>query len=120
MTTFSTEIRLNNPTYESKEEAIQVAVNNADSAWKEKAMSILHDLCLSQSLISSDDLRRRMEVEPETTNSQNAIAGLLKNAKKNGWLTEKRCSCGEECSTKESEKLSNHGRRILVYSSLLI
>lgn len=120
MTTFSTEIRLNNPTYESKEEGIQAAYDHTSEEWKEAAETIIYRIATKQALLTSDDIVRQLEAYPELERSYGGIPGLLKKAKKNKWITEAMCSCGEECKTAPSLRLSNHGHKNLVYRSLLV
>ena len=118
MTSFSTIIRLNNPTYETKEEAIQASYDGSSAEWRDCALAIVHDLAMKQCLISADDVVRQLESFPELERSYGALPAIFKIAKKEGWIKEAMCSCGEELKTCESQRLSNHGRRILIYRSM--
>lgn len=117
--TFSTLIHQNNPTYESKEEGIQAAYDGKSAEWKDAALTIVYNLALERAVLSADDVVMCMEAYPELERSYNGLPNLFKIAKKNGWIKEALCSCGEEVKTCESQRTVNHGRRIMVYKSLL-
>lgn len=114
---FSATIQALNPTYETKDEAIQACYAGTSQEWKDTALAIVHEIAQKHTFFSADDVVMSLESFPELERSYSALPAVFKVAKKKGWITEAMCSCGEECKTTESMRRSNHGRRILVYRS---
>jgi hypothetical protein len=119
MTSFSSSVMARNHAYESKEEGIQSAYDHTSEEWKDAALTIMYDLALNRPLICADDVVRVLETFPELERSYGGLPGLFKVAEEKGWVTVAMCSCGEEKKHRVSERLSNHGREILVYRSKL-
>lgn len=119
MKSFSDTIQSLNTVHQTKEEAIQSAYDARSSVWKDRVLAIVFDLAQERSLLSADDVVRQVEACDDLERSYVALPAIFKIAKSNGWITEAMCSCGEEVKTCESQRLSNHGRRILVYRSKL-
>lgn len=115
---FSTAI--DRPTYETKEEGIQGAYLATSEEWKDAALTAVYDIARKQSFLSSDDVVRVLITYPELEESYGGLAGVFKVAKKNGWIKEARCTCGEQTKTIETRRISSHKRHITVYQSLLI
>lgn len=96
-----------------------VITQQEGDSWKEEVLSIIHTLCLHNASISADNVVEYIESQGIEKTRLSSISSLLKEAVKRGWLEYKRCRCGEECSTVESKREGNNGRRIMVYKSLL-
>ena len=107
------------PTYETKEEGIQGAYLATSEKWKDTALIAVYDIAQKQSFLSSDDVIRVLITYPELEESYRGLAAIFKIAKSNKWIKEARCTCGEECRTMETRRISSHKRRITVYQSLL-
>jgi len=115
---FSSTIGTLNTEYQTKEEAIQTAYDARSDEWKNEVISIVHGIAQNQSFLSADDVVRRIEACENLERSYVALPAIFKIAKVNGWIEEAKCTCGEELKTCESQRLSNHGRRILIYRSM--
>lgn len=67
------------------DEAIERGYKNADDAWKNEALSVVQDLCLSQEHFTGDDVKIIMAKSDVDTHDKRAIGGVIRKAYKLGY-----------------------------------
>lgn len=109
---FSEEVQRLNKTIDSKEEAIERSMGNANERWKTAALDTIVEIAQKTPSFTSDDVLAVLDRLDVKTHDTRALGGIFVQAARLGWIR-------KTGAYVPSKRPACHSRPILVWESLL-
>lgn len=109
---FSEEVQRLNKTIDTKEEAIERSMGNANERWKTAALDTIVEIAQKTPSLTSDDVLAVLDRLDVKTHDTRALGGIFVQAARLGWIR-------KTGAYVPSKRPACHSRPILVWESLL-
>ncbi len=96
----------------SLDEALAQVEANANSQWKEAALRIVKELCLTRRTFTTDDIADEMGKTMHHTHDKRVMGTVMRNAMKNGW-------CFRTQVFVKTQRKAHHASDIPIWESLI-